>query len=181
MDDHGTGSGRLRTWGSLARTGRRAVTQPLRWANGAAAAAIDATVNVERRAVVYLLDRPETERLISAAINSPRVQTLVRQALATEGARQLVVSVFDTGLVDEFANRLLADRALWMVVDEVVESPAVTDAITTQGLGFADQVGEHLRTHSRGADEWLEHAAARVTGRRAASSRGPSGQESNGS
>lgn len=44
-----------------------------------------------------------------------------------------------TGLWDEFVDRLLASRALWRLVDEVADSPAVTAAITQQGLGFADQ------------------------------------------
>ena len=41
--------------------------------------------------------------------------------------------------------RLLESRQLWMLIEEIVESPAVMAAITRQGLGFADQVGARHR------------------------------------
>ena len=53
--------------------------------------------------------------------------------------------------------------ALWRLVDELASSPAVTGAITQQGLGFADQVGDVARARSRTADDWLERRARRLS------------------
>jgi hypothetical protein len=49
-----------------------------------------------------------------------------------------------------------------VLVEEIAESPAVTDAITQQGFGFADEVAGGMRARSRNADAWLERAARRA-------------------
>jgi hypothetical protein len=67
-----------------------------------------------------------------------------------------------TRLVDETAARLPQSQALWALIDEVAQSPAVTDAIAQQGLGLADEVADEVRDRSRAADAWLERAARRV-------------------
>ena len=41
----------------------------------------------------------------------------------------------------------------------------MTAAISQQGLGFADQVGDQVRGRSRKADDWMERAARRLIGR----------------
>ena|SRR5436305_3601027 len=105
---------------------------------------------------------PELERLISTVLESERMQESIRRALSSVGARQMVDEFFDSGLFDHFVDRLLASPALWHLVDEVADSPSVTAAITQQGLGFADQVGEELRSRTRRADDWLDRAAGRL-------------------
>jgi hypothetical protein len=47
-------------------------------------------------------------------------------------------------------------------VDEIARSPAVTEAITQQTMGFADQVADGVRAGSRRADDWVERAARRA-------------------
>jgi hypothetical protein len=51
-------------------------------------------------------------------------------------------------------------------VDEVAHSPAVTDAITQQSMGFADQVAGGMRARSQNADAWIEAKVQRALGRR---------------
>jgi hypothetical protein len=68
-------------------------------------------------------------------------------------------------LIDRFLERLLASDSLWTMIDEIAGSPAVTAAISQQGLGFADQVGDEVRARSRKADDWMERAARRLIGR----------------
>lgn len=104
---------------------------------------------------------PEVERLISVVLESERVQESIRRALQSTGARQMIDDFFDSGLFDHFVERLLASPALWNLIDEVADSPTVTAAITQQGLGFADQLGEELRTRARRADDRLERLARR--------------------
>lgn len=105
---------------------------------------------------------PELERLLGAIFESEQVQDALRRGLDSDGAKQLVDGFFDSGLFDHFVDRLLASDALWRLVDEIADSPAVSVAITQQSLGFADQLGEQIRVRTRRADDWLERAAHRL-------------------
>ena len=83
--------------------------------------------------------------------------------------------VIESRLLDQVVTRLLESEELWLLVEEVARSPAVTEAITQQSLGFADQVGDEVRKRSGNADAWLERAARRVRHPRR-DGRGPSGR-----
>jgi hypothetical protein len=48
------------------------------------------------------------------------------------------------------------------MVEEIAQSPAVTEAIAQQSVGFADQVAGGVRVRSRNADAWLERTARRA-------------------
>ena len=54
---------------------------------------------------------------------------------------------------------------LWALIDEIAQSPAVTEAISHQGLSFADQMAGVVRKHSRNADDRVEQLARRVARR----------------
>jgi len=139
----------------------RATMRPLTSAAGAAA---ETGVNLERQAIDRLLD----SRALEHVLDSPRLVSIVEQLLASDGAHRLIDVFFDSGLFDHFAERLLESDALWHLIDEIAGSPAVTAAISQQGLGFADQVGAEVRGRSRRADEWLERSARRLIHRRSA-------------
>ena len=86
---------------------------------------------------------------------------------------RLVAQVLDSRLVDASVARVLASDELWLVVDEVAQSPAVTEAITQQSAGFADQVagevGERSRERTPGSSASRAGCcAARRAGRRRA-------------
>jgi hypothetical protein len=123
-------------------------------------------MSLQRRAVDRVLDSAELERIVIVAVDSAHVQEALRRALASDGARQLVDSLFDSGLIDRLLERLATSDALWRLIDTIAQSPAVTAAISQQGLGFADQVGEEVRQRSRHADDWLERTAHRLIHRR---------------
>jgi len=57
---------------------------------------------------------------------------------------------------------VLASEELWLVVEEIAQSPAVTAAITQQTAGFADQVAGEVGLRSRRADARLERVARRL-------------------
>jgi hypothetical protein len=99
--------------------------------------------------VQRVLDGPELERMVALAFQSERVEAALVSALESAGMERLIA-------------RVLESQALWALVDEVAQSPAVTDAITQQGLGLADDVAGEVRNRSRAADAWLERAARRV-------------------
>jgi hypothetical protein len=180
MSEDERGTSRPGPLGSLVGFGTRAATATLRPIVGVAEAAAGAGLNIERRAVNRVLESDELERVVIVAINSAHIQAALKQALASDGAGQLIDSVFDSGLIDRFLarlvdsgtldrffDRLLTSEGLWNLIDEIAGSPAVTAAISQQGLGFADQVGDQVRERSRKADDWMERAARRLIGRQA--------------
>jgi hypothetical protein len=78
-----------------------------------------------------------------------------------------VARLIDSPLVDEAVARLLESEDLWLLVDEIAASPAVTEAISKQSVSFAGQVAGAVRTRSLSADDRLEGAVrGLVPGRR---------------
>ena len=142
----------------LTSIGGRAASVTMKPVTGAAGAAAEAGMGLHRRAIDRLLDSGELEQLLA----SPRLQALVEQVLESDGAKTLVDSFFASGLFDRLVDGLLASDGLWHLVDVVAASPAVTAAVSEQGLGFADQVGAQVRRRSRKADDSLERVARRV-------------------
>jgi uncharacterized RDD family membrane protein YckC len=117
-----------------------------------------------------LVDHGTVWMLINAMLVSDQAQQLagsdalwdlIDKALESDNADRLVAKLFNSGLADGFVDRLLTSKALWRLVDEIAASPAVTAAVTQQSLGFADQVGDELRSRARHADDWLMHKARR--------------------
>ena len=94
------------------------------------------------------------DRVIARVADSPDVERLVR-------------GMVDTRLVDAVLVQLLESEGLWVLVEEIVQSPTVTNAISQQGVGFANQMAGVMRDRSRTADDRLERLARRFT-RRAA-------------
>lgn len=146
----------------LGGVGRRAAASALRPLSGAMEAAFLAGMSLERRAVDRVLDSAELERIVASAIDSEHVQVALRRVLESDGAKHLVDSLFDSGLIDRLIERLASSEALWQLIDTIAQSPTVTAAISQQGLGFADEVGDEVRQRSRHADDWLERTAQRM-------------------
>jgi len=96
-----------------------------------------------------VLEGPELERVVDAALESPTVERLIE-------------STIESRLVDQAVQRLLESDDLWLLVEEIARSPAVTDAIARQSVGFADQVAGGVRARSRVADAWVEGRARRL-------------------
>jgi hypothetical protein len=76
--------------------------------------------------------------------------------------------VLDDAVVEQAAALVLASDELWVVVEEIAHSPAVTEAIAQQSLGFADEVAGGVRARSRSADAWIEAKVRRALRRRQA-------------
>jgi hypothetical protein len=163
--------------GSCRRTGEQAVVY-----------AVDSALTSRQAALLVegiadrLLQQGLAERFIERLLEAPEVERLVGVALDSPGMQRLVTRVVESHLTEATMGRLLDDalarlpqtQALWALIDEVAQSPAVTDAITQQGLGLADEVATDLRDRSRDADAWLERAARRLL-RRHAEGGGPAG------
>lgn len=168
-------NGRSRVLRPIIGIGSQAAAATLRPFSGIFDAAAEAGAGLERRAVDRVFDSAELERVLTAALNSPAIVAVLHRALNGEFAERLLDELFESqlidhflerlftsGALDRFLTRLLASDELWQMIDEIAASPAVTAAISQQGLGFADQVGEEVRDRSRKADDWTERAARRL-------------------
>ena len=165
-DMNSSGDGLLHGLLSLPGRAAAATMRPVGGAMEAAwTAGFEAGLDLERRLVDRVLDSEELERILASVFDSTRVQAGILKALESDGAKRLIDSFFDSGLFAEFLDRLSNSDVLWGLVDEIAASPAVTAAISQQGLGFADQVGGEVRARSRKADDWLERTARRLTHR----------------
>jgi hypothetical protein len=103
------------------------------------------------------------DRAIASGLVERLVDRLVERLLAERVLERAVGSVFDDGrVIDELVTRLIESEDLWVLVDEIAQSPAVTEAIGRQSIGFADQVASGVRARSRTADDRLERVARRA-------------------
>lgn len=103
---------------------------------------------------------------LDAVLASRVAEEAVDRALASRLAEHTVDRVFDQErLIDETVTRLLESDELWVLVDSIAKSPAVTEAIARQSVGFADQVAEGVRERSQRLDVRLEQAARRIARR----------------
>jgi hypothetical protein len=92
--------------------------------------------------------------------------------LESPQAERLVARVIESRLLDEAVTRLLESEELWLLVDEVARSPSVTEAISHQGVGFAEQMAGVMRDRSRTADARVERLARRLLRRGVPDGRG---------
>jgi hypothetical protein len=100
---------------------------------------------------------------IDRAIANGLIERVVDRLVAEKVVERTVDRVFDEQrVIDEVVKRLLESEALWVLVDEIAQSPAVTEAIGRQSIGFADQVAGEVRNRSRRADARLERIARRA-------------------
>ncbi len=92
---------------------------------------------------------------------------LVGVVADSPGMERMVGRVLDSRLLDTGMARLLASEELWEMVDEIAQSPAVSDAIAHQSMSFADEMAGEVRTRTRRIDDRLARAARKAFGRRA--------------
>jgi hypothetical protein len=118
------------------------------------------------QAVRAAIEQRLVERLAAEVLQTEAVDRLVAEVLDSDRIEAIVVQVLDSRVLDASVARVLASEQLWLVVEEIARSPAVTDAIAHQGVGFADQVAGEVAERSRRADDRLEGAARRLLRRR---------------
>lgn len=109
------------------------------------------------------------QEVARAVIRAPLLDVIVDELAQARVVERLADQLVTEEVLDEVVARLLATDELWVLVDVVASSPAVTEAIGQQGLGFADQVADVVRGRTRTADARLERMARRALRRRARS------------
>jgi hypothetical protein len=119
-----------------------------------------------------LVEGPELERIVVAAMESPGAARLGDRILDSPQAEQLVARVIGSRLIDEAVARLLESKDLWLLVDEIARSPSVTAAISHQSVGFAEEMAGVVRDRSQKADARVERIARRLLRREAVDDHG---------
>jgi hypothetical protein len=154
---------------------------------------------VVERVATIAADHPASERLMSRAVESPRLEQAVDRVLSegvlervvmvvvehpaterlmtrlveTPGFERLVLTVTQSEMFDRLLDRALASEQLDRVVSQIAESDEVYDALREQSQGMADEVTDELRSRTIAADAFLERVARAVIRRRAAPPGGP--------
>jgi hypothetical protein len=102
------------------------------------------------------------EGMLARAEDAEVPQRVADQLLAAGIAEQIATRVVDGPELERIVAAALESEVLWILVDEIARSPAVTDAISHQGLGLADEVAGVVRERSLRADARLERVARRL-------------------
>ncbi|HEY1357387.1 MAG TPA: hypothetical protein VGF21_03690 [Thermoleophilaceae bacterium] len=118
-------------------------------------------------AVKRVLASPVADHAVGHALRGPLVDAVARDlaqsaVLESPAMERLATEVIESRLLDTIVERLLESEELWIMVDEIARSPAVTDAIGQQSVGFADQVAGQVRVRSQRADASIERVARRL-------------------
>jgi hypothetical protein len=124
---------------------------------------------VRYRVADRLLSEGLVEQTTARVLEGEELEHVVQAALESPTVERLIGSAIESRLLDQAVVRLLESDDLWLIVDEVASSPAVTTAIAQQSVSFADQVAGGVRARSRSADAWVEQRARRAFRRRPAS------------
>jgi hypothetical protein len=133
-----------------------------------------AATGVPERLAERMLAEGIAEQIAERLLAGPELERIVDQALESPGMERLIDRIVESRLLEDTVNRVVDDvatdlpssQALWALIDVIAQSPAVTAAITQQGMGFADQVADEVRERSRNIDARLERGAWRLLRRR---------------
>jgi hypothetical protein len=126
--------------------------------------ALDAALLAIDAALTSPLAQEVGERIRASALPE-LIEPLIERAVDSPEAERLVGRVIDSRVINAAVRELLETDALWALVDEIAQSPAVTEAISRQGLSFADQMAGVVRQRSLNADDRLERLARRLARR----------------
>jgi hypothetical protein len=118
--------------------------------------------SVIERAAHPLVEAGLAEEIAARILEGPELERVVDRVLDSPATDRLIARVIDSRAVDEAVVRLLEREDLWILVEQIARSPAVTEAISHQGVGFADQVAGVVRGRSQSADDRVERVARRL-------------------
>jgi hypothetical protein len=117
--------------------------------------------------VIERLARPiaasgAVEQIVVDALESPVTDRVAERVFESPAAEQLAARAIESELMDQVVARLLESDDLWLLVDTIARSPSVTEAISRQGVGLADQFAGVVRDRSNRADDRIEQRLRRL-------------------
>ncbi len=159
------------------RRARRSLAGPAR---RAALAALDTTLSTLEVALTSPLAREAGERIVNSPLNTDVLEPMLQRALNSPEAERLTQELIDSRVTSALLRELPDNDELWRLIDEIAQSPAVTEAIGRQSLSFADQMAGVMRSRSRDADDRVERIARRLMRRRPPRVRESAGRSAGG-
>jgi hypothetical protein len=124
--------------------------------------------NVVERLVRPMAESGAVEQIVVDALESPVTDRVAERVFESPAAEQLAARAIESELMDQVVARLLESDDLWLLVDTIARSPSVTEAISRQGVGLADQFAGVVRERSNRADDRIERGLRRLLSRSAA-------------
>jgi hypothetical protein len=149
--------------GFAGRRVRRALSEPTRWV---LLSTLDATLSGLDAALNSPLAQEAVGRILASPLTDDVWERIVGGVLESPDAERVLARVIDSRMVESVMLQLLESDGLWILVEEIAQSPAVTAAISQQGVGFANQMAGVMRDRSRTADDRLERLVRRLARRR---------------
>lgn len=144
---------------------RRAQHELSTQARRAVLSAVDVALSTLDDALRSSVAQEIADRVLTSQLAEDVRERVIARALDSPDAEPLVSRLIDSHLVEAAMLDLLENEGLWILVEEIARSPAVTQAISQQGLGFADQMAGVVRQRSLTADERMERFARRLARR----------------
>jgi uncharacterized RDD family membrane protein YckC len=117
---------------------------------------------VAEEAIVRAIESKAAERALSRVLQGPVVEEAVESALRSPQVERALNEAIDSEMVDRVWERLLASDEVQKLVERIAEAPEVRSAITAQGAGLIDDIGEEAADATHRADDALERIARRV-------------------
>jgi hypothetical protein len=99
------------------------------------------------------------QRVVDRVLEDGMIEQIADRVLSGPELERIVAAAFRSALPEELIEQLLANEAVWILVDEVARSPSVTEAISHQGTGFLEHVATKARERSRRADARVQRLA----------------------
>jgi len=117
-------------------------------------------------AIVRALESPAVERAVVRVLQGPAVEEAMRGALDSPAVERALIEAIDSQLVDKVWQRVLASDEAQRLVERIAQAPEVRTAITSQGVGFLDDIRREIGKVARRIDGGFEGIVRRVFGRK---------------
>lgn len=130
----------------------------------AQAAGVDRAVEVAtEEAIVRAVESPAVERALIRLLQGPAVEDAMRGALDSPAVERALMDAVDSRLVDAVWQRVLASDEAQKLVERIAEAPEVRSAITSQGVGFLDDIRREIGKVAQRLDGAIERVMRRIT------------------
>src|SRR5204862_2424147 len=120
------GRGMASRFDRVASAGRRAALAPARWA---VLTTVDVMLSGLDSALASPLTKEAVDRILASPVSQDVLEAVTARALDSPEAERLVGRLIDSRLVEKAMLDLLENQGLWLLVEEIAQSPAVTAAI----------------------------------------------------
>ena len=113
-------------------------------------------------AIVRALESPAVERAVVRVLQGPAVEEAMRGALDSPAVERALTEAVDSQLVDKLWQQILASDEAQKLVERIAQAPELRAAITSQGMGFLDDIRREIGKVARRIDDGIERILRRI-------------------